>query len=291
MGNKKMVINLKMMIGKTSQLLLKQAVLFSSLLFLSPQSYAETWLDCYDFDLWNKQLDLKVVLDDFLIKNDTESYYLIPYAQDTSRSFCFYESEYFMYSLMMALDFDNAFAYSELDRLLTDFYDNNNLGKGDFSNRLSSFFKGRGQIPFQVTIANCDIPDVVRATDLMDKQVLCEGLFTNKYLLEIIQKGNSLCYYSLSDTLKKYCDPLYNGKRDYWNDCNGSKMVFYTIYHIDKNNSSDGYYALFRLIYDFYDYKEKRISENAAQLLLYLLRESACMGNEEAKNYYRMFVP
>ncbi|MBP5454985.1 MAG: hypothetical protein J6Y37_00615 [Paludibacteraceae bacterium] len=233
---------------------------------------------------------MKVVLDDFLIDNDSESYYLIPYAHDKSHTFCFYESEYFMYSLMMALDFENEFAYSELDRLLNDFYKNNNLRKGDFSNSLSAFFQGRGQFPFRENMVDCDIPDLVAPSDLIDRQVLCVGLFTNKYLSEIIQKGSSLYYSTLSDSLKKYCDPFYDGKRDYWNDCNGSKMVFYTIYHIDKNNSSDGYYVLFRLIYDFYDYKEKRFSKNVAHLLLYLLKKSVCMGNEEALMYYRMFL-
>lgn len=76
--------------------------------------------------------ELENVVRDFLICNDTTAFSKIATAKDTRDFYCFYESEYFMYSLVMALDYDNSFAFSELNRLLHEFYDKNHLVKADF---------------------------------------------------------------------------------------------------------------------------------------------------------------
>jgi len=61
-------------------------------------------------------------------------------------------------------------------------------------------------------------------------------------------------------------------------------MLFFSIYHIDKNHSSEGYLRLYRLIMGFYNTRGKELSENSSRLALYFLKKAARLGNVTAKN-------
>lgn len=225
--------------------------------------------------------ELENVVRDFLICNDTTAFSKIATAKDTRDFYCFYESEYFMYSLVMALDYDNSFAFSELNRLLHEFYDKNHLVKADFFYDLSIYFKSKGDIFFSDEIIN--IENQVTSETIMSysQHFTTPNEYYKDSLLSITNDGDSIAYSHLFERLRHSCyfDSKYNHDKFFRN-----RMLFFSIYHIDKNHSSEGYLRLYRLIMGFYNTRGKELSKNSSRLALYFLKKAARLGNVTAKN-------
>lgn len=228
--------------------------------------------------------ELENEIRNFIIFNDTTAFSKIETARDVRDLYCFYESEYFMYSLVMALDYNNSFAYSELERLINEFYDKNNLLRGPFFNDLSAYFKSEGELffsDFDINIGNDKVTD--------ENLILYSKLFTipNEYfkdsLLSIVKEGDAYAYSNLHETLRRNCfrENKYSHDKYFMN-----RMLFFSIYHVDKNLSSEGYYILYRLIINFYTTKGKEMSKNSSRLAFYFLKKALEKGNIRAKNEF-----
>lgn len=229
--------------------------------------------------------ELEKEIRNFLIYNDTLAFSRISAASDTRGFYCFYESEYFMYSLVMALDYDNSFAYSELNRLIHKFYDENYLNKSDFFNDLSAYFQSEGKIFFSDINTNIGYNKVTA-----DAIISYSKLFTapNEYyikdsLVNIINEGDAISYSHLYETLRHNCylDDKYNHDKYFMNS-----MLFFSIYHIDKNLSSEGYFTLYKLIINFYTTRGKEMSKNSSRLAFYFLRKALEFGNKRAEDEF-----
>lgn len=249
-------------------------------IFCNIKSHADEYLWTYN---GNQSFpELKEVLYDFLVKNDSSAYYRIPYTSDENNSYCFYESHYFLYSLMMALDYDNDTAFYELNRLLNKFYDENKLTKGKFYTDLSNYFanKGDGSLFKEDTIVLFN--SAICNKNHKEKTTYIRSEFLNR----IIKNGDTLSYHTLLDTLKAKCN-TYDRTIDLYQYNNALFMnLFYSIYHIDKNHSSDGYFSLYNIIDNYYCLIGKDPSDKMKQLIFYFLYKAVKMGNKKAIIYY-----
>lgn len=228
--------------------------------------------------------ELSEVLDGFLVKNDTSLFHEIEVAEDRSGSYCFYESEYFMYSLMMALDYGNSHAFYELNRLLHKFYSDNKLEIGGFAIELSTYFQSKGRKFFIDEKNNSYYGIITFETLLLKSKDYKSRDFLDSFLQRVTHKGDSIAYLSLLDTLQSKCSLIENSIHyNYFLN----RILFYAIYHIDKSNSNYAYYTLYQRIMEFYALKGKELTEESSRFVLYLLTKAADMGNESAKKILR----
>ena len=235
-----------------------------------------------NYSLWIRpDPELGIVVHRFLRNNDTLAYRDIETAKDRYGLYCFYESEYFMYSLVQALDYGNTYAFSELNRLLHKFYDVNLLEEGDFVNDLSAYFQSHGNVFF------ADEKNLGYRKVTSEAIVYKSKEFTNPApsymdsLLKVTNEGDTLAYSSLLNYLHSKCllETQYNFDRFFYN-----RMVFFSIYNVDKNHSAQGYRDLFILIMRFYRLTGTQLSTNSSRLALYFLKKAAKLGNEKAKD-------
>ncbi len=230
----------------------------------------------------------KEILNDFLGNNDSNAHEKTAYVTDSIKqnSYCFYKSEYFIYSLMMALDYNNSFAYKELVRLLNEYYDKNNITMGKFANDLKTFFENEGKSQNEFLISKSEAESFLDLTEKIERNQ-GDSFITNKYLLKIITEGDSLSYCNLLDTLRNNCFPNRKHKDRYnynYKYCSG---LFGTIYHIDKSQSSDGYFSLFCIIKNYYILKGKKPSNRMKLFALYFLNTALNMDNKDAVRFIK----
>lgn len=220
----------------------------------------------------------------FIEKNDSLSFKYFINASDLDNSFCHYESEYFLYSLIMALDFKNNSAILEMDRVIDEFYKRYKIDKGQFVNDFSSYIRSDRNFFGYDTLCERfeDIDFFIKKTFVNKKRNKVKSLF----LQSIIEKGDSLCYQSLSDTLRQKCMERLSSDDYFIYNFKTAKMLLYSIYHIDKNGSPDGYYFLYNTISNFYLEKEIIPREKSARLMIYLLEKAAKMNLPAAIKEY-----
>lgn len=225
----------------------------------------------------------------FIINNDSIIFKKITNTHDPENKFCHYESEFFLYSMMMTLDFKNEKAANELDRIINNFYKKYKIEKGLFVKDFLTFFHSDKSSIGNYTFEQNDEKFVRLISILFDNKKV--GKVKSAYLKKIISKGDSTCYSSLEDTLKQKCqiiESLSPEDRFIYN-YRTSKILLYSIYHIDRNNSPDGYFFLYNTIVNFYLEKEIVPSTDTAKLLMYLLEKAAEMKLPSAIREYNQF--
>lgn len=228
------------------------------------------------------QPELKMVIEDFIANNDTTKFFDIATAIDKDGTYCFYEAEYFMYCLMIALDKGNSSAFFEADRLLSKFYDDNNLEKGGFAITLSIFFQSKGKVFFSDEEV-IDSYSSIKAQSLISYSKRFNRVFAkDSFLINIIHDSDSFAYLSLLEMLQKEC---YKEEKSISEDKLMFRLIFYSVYHIDKNNSHQGYFMIYNLIVNYlYNLNGISLTENSSRLALYFLKKAAKLGNVSAKN-------
>lgn len=227
------------------------------------------------------------VAEQFIVKNDSLAFKSFINAY----GICHYESEYFLYSLMMALDFNNNRALFEIDRLIDEFYNKYKVDKGTFANNFSSYIHSSHECleNDSINIKSKELKLFIKKSFMNKKR----NVIKSSFVLKIVENGDSLNYFSLEDTLHHKCLKMENLSPDdyYIYNFGTSKYLFYSFYHIDKNSSSEGYYFLYKTIYNFYIEKGIVPSIKSAKLMMYLLKKATKMKLPAAiKEYHYLTI-
>lgn len=216
------------------------------------------------------------------LKGDTLSFKKIERITDT-RTKCFYESEFFMYSLVMALQFNDTSAFSQLTESINRFYRENNLEKGNFSDNLIKIFQGKCSDVLNDNRLDTFCTSLFNYNDL---QINYRRQFLlNDTLKSVLYEGNKSLYKKqLYNLLKNNCG-RFNKQDPYTYFYSDSHMLFYSIYYADKYNSTEGLFNIFLSIYRFIDRKGIIPNTKLSNFAKYFLKRAYDLKNIEAIDF------
>lgn len=234
-----------------------------------------------------KQFIDTTAIDRFLYQSDKNAYNGIETITDADVK-CFYESEFFMYSLVMALQHNDSIAFYMMNESIDKFYKSNSLVMGSFSKNLCYEFLNACE----------NLCNNVYYKDFMYKSVFehpykyCQyrmNFVKNSKLKSVLYEGNGYVYKNdLLEELKKNCGNI-SSEDPYTFFFNESKMIFYSIYYADKYDLGVGCFYIFESIRDFLDDKGIIPSKKLANFTMYFLHKSYELNIPEAIEYVERY--
>ncbi|MBR6042277.1 MAG: hypothetical protein K6G31_12845 [Paludibacteraceae bacterium] len=220
-------------------------------------------------------------IDDFL-RGDSSSFRKIDRITST-RIKCFYESEFFMYSLVMALQFDDASAFTQLTNSINRFYCKNNLEKGVFANKLISIFQTKCKDVLDDDILENFCPRLFNYSSLQINYK--RKLLRNDTLKSVLYEGNEYLYTNqLYNLLKNNCG-RFNREDPFTFFYSGPHMIFYSMYYADKYNHAEGLFNIFLSIYRFIEGKGVIPNRKLTKFAKYFLKQSYELKYSEAIDF------